>query len=276
MSSYLLKHDSSGGGGLGPRWNLRERKRVHCPTQKKLYTSFAVSAERHQCKLLPKVSRRQNLSIPLLTYSWKLETVQTHLGKLRNHHGFYCTNGTVQGGDIEPFVTPWRWIQTALREKFKAELDCLKNIGVLAKVDEPTAWVSSVVRATKKWGALRICINPRPLNQVLKREKHQLPILDDLMPELARAKIFSTVDLTAGYWQCILDNESIRFTTFATPFGRYRLKRLPFGLSASSEIFQERVSQALEGLEGILNTTDDILIHGVGDTKDEACCDHDW
>lgn len=53
------------------------------------------------------------------------------------------------------------------------------------KVDKPTAWVSSVVIATKKSGAVKICIDPCPLNQVLKRETHQLPILDDLMTELA-------------------------------------------------------------------------------------------
>ena len=96
------------------------------------------------------------------------------------------------------------------------------------------------------------------------------------MPDWAQAKIFSTVDLTAGYWHCVLDNESSLLTTFATPFRRYWWKRLPFGLSASREIFQKWVSQALEELEGILlNITDDILVFGVGDTKDEARRDHD-
>ena len=50
---------------------------------------------------------------------------------------------------------------------------------------------------------------------------------------------------------------------------------MPFGLSASSEIFQKRVSQAIEGLDGILNITDDILIYGVGDSYNKACADHD-
>ena len=186
-----------------------------------------------------------------------------------------CTVHLRVDENVEPSVTPSRQIPTALREKFKADLDRLENLGVLTKIDEPTAWVSSVVIATKKSGALRICIDPRPLNQALKRETHQLPVLDDLMPELARAKIFSTVDLTAGYWHCVLDDESSLLTTFAIPFGRYRWKRLPFGLSASSEIFQKRVSQAIEGLEGILNITDDILVYGVGDTEDEARRDHD-
>ena len=148
-------------------------------------------------------------------------------------------------------------------------------MGVVATVDEPTPWVSSVVIATKKSGALRICIDPRPLNKALKRETYHLPVLDDLMPDLARAKVFSSVDLTAGYWHCVLDEESSLLTTFATPFGRYRWKRLPFGLSVSSEIFQKRVNQALEGLNGILNITDDILIYGIGDTDKEAQLDHD-
>ena len=55
--------------------------------------------------------------------------------------------------NAEPSVTPSRRVPTALREKIKAELDLLENLGVLAKVDEPTAWVSSVVIATKKSGA---------------------------------------------------------------------------------------------------------------------------
>ena len=177
--------------------------------------------------------------------------------------------------NAEPYITPSRRVPTALREKFKAELDRLESPGVLAQVDKPTAWVSSVVIATKKSGALRICTDLRPLNQVLKREMHQLLLLDDLMPDLAREKIFSTVDLTAGYWHCVLDHESSLLTTFATPFRRYRWRRLPFGLSASSEIFQKRVSQALEGLDGILNITDNVLVLGVGDTKDEALVDHD-
>ena len=80
--------------------------------------------------------------------------------------------------NAKPSITPPRRVPTALREKCKDELNQLENLGVLAKVDEPTAWVSSVVIATNKSGALRICIDPRPLNQALKRETYQLPVLD--------------------------------------------------------------------------------------------------
>lgn len=85
--------------------------------------------------------------------------------------------------------------------------------------------MSTVVIATKKSGALRICIDPRPLNQALKRDTHQLLILDDLIPELARAKNFSTIDLTAGYWHCVLDNESSLLTT--NPLQKILVEKTP-------------------------------------------------
>ena len=177
--------------------------------------------------------------------------------------------------NASPVIIPPRRVPTALKTQLKEELDKYVKLGVLAQVEEPTPWVSSLAIATKKSGALRICIDPKHLNAVLKRETYQLPILDDMLPELAQAKVFSTVDLKAGYWHCVLDEESSLLTTFSTPYGRYWWLRLPFGLSVSSEIFQKRENQALEGLEGILDITDDILIYGVGKDLKEATEDHD-
>ena len=177
--------------------------------------------------------------------------------------------------NVQPVVTPTRRIPTALKEKFRHEIKRLEDLGVIAPVAKPTPWVSSVVVATKKSGALRVCTDPRPLNKALKRERYQHPVLDDILPELAQAKVFSTVDLRSGYWHCALDEQSSLLTTFATPYGRYRWCRLPFGLSASSEIFQKRVNQTLEGVEGVLDITDDIVVYGVGKTEEEAGVDHD-
>ena len=74
-------------------------------------------------------------------------------------------------------ITPPRRIPTALRDKYKGELNRLEYLGVLSKVDEPTSWVSSVVVTTKTYGQLRVCIDPRHLNRAQKRETYQLPIL---------------------------------------------------------------------------------------------------
>ena len=68
--------------------------------------------------------------------------------------------------------------------------------------------MSSLAVAVKKSGALRICIDPRPLNTALKRERYQLPVIDDILPDLSKARVFSTVDLKSGYWHCVVDLES--------------------------------------------------------------------
>ena len=167
-------------------------------------------------------------------------------------------------------------VPVALKEKVKNGLQELVDQDVLIKVDKPTDWASRLVVTQKKDGdELRFCIDPRPLNKVLKREVHRLPIIEDILPELSKAKVFSKFDLKSGYLHCELDEQSSLLTTMNTPFGRYRWKRLPFGLKVSSEIFQKKLQQALEGLEGIECVADDIIVFGVGDTKEDAEANHD-
>ena len=226
-------------------------------------------------KLVPAPKRNEGVVHQLLTVQ---QVVTQYPRVFKSQLG--CFPGMVKvevDPNVQPVITPTctRRIPTALKERFQKEIDRLQNLGVITLVDRPTPWVSSVVAATKKSGPLRICIDPRPLNAALKREHYQLPILDDILPELGQAKVFSTVDLRSGYWHCVLDEESSLLTTFAMPFRRYRWCRLPFGLSMSSEIFQKRVNQALARLEGVLDIVDDVLIYGVGDTEEQANADHD-
>ena len=100
-------------------------------------------------------------------------------------------------------------------------------------------------------------------------------MIEDILPELSNAKVLTTVDARNGYWHVVLDEESSLLTMFDTPVGRYRWLRLPFGLCVASEIFQKRLHQALENLEGIFSIADDIIIYGAGDTVEEANVDHD-
>ena len=99
-------------------------------------------------------------------------------------------------------------------------------------------------------GKLRICIDPQPLNAALKREHYKLPILDDVLPKLKDAKIFSKLDVKEAYWHVRLDESSSKLTTTITPFGRYMWKRLLFGLKVSSEFFQRKLDKALGDLDG--------------------------
>ena len=65
------------------------------------------------------------------------------------------------------------------------------------------------------------------------------------------------------------------FTTFNTPFDRFRWLRMPFGISSAPEIWQRKMHEAIEGLQEVEVIGDDFLVCGFGDTVDEATKDHD-
>ena len=127
--------------------------------------------------------------------------------------------------DCKPVILPARKVPVSVREKFKEELQRLERLKVITPVDELTEWVSQIVVAVKKSGELRVCIDPRPLNTILKRERYKIPVIDDLLPDLTDARVFTKVDLASAFWHLELDLESSMLTTFATPYGRYRWLR---------------------------------------------------
>ena len=133
---------------------------------------------------------------------------------------------------------------------------------VIRKVDEPTDWVNSlVVVKNPKSDKLRVCL-PRSLNVAIKREFYQLPTIEDITTRMYGAKWFSKVDANQGYWQLKLDEESQLLTTFNSPFGRYCFMRMPFGIRSAQEVYQKRISQIFENLEGVETDIDDIIIWG--------------
>ena len=68
----------------------------------------------------------------------------------------------------------------------------------------------------------------------------------------------------------VLDEESSYLTTFNSPFGRYRFKRMPFGLRMSQDVFQTTIEQTFEGCEGVVGIADDIVVFGK--TTEEHDC----
>ena len=90
----------------------------------------------------------------------------------------------------------------------------------------------------------------------------KLSTLDDILVEMKDARIFSKLDIKEAYWHVSLDLKSSLMTTMITPFGRFQWLRLPFGLKVSSEIFQRKLGEALEGLKSTINIADDIVLAG--------------
>ena len=168
-----------------------------------------------------------------------------------------------------------RTVPVALRSELKERLKEMESDGILEKVTEPTDWVNSAVYVKRPNKKLRVCLDPRRLNQSVRIPKYRMPTLEDITPELSKVRIFSVCDAKDGFLQIELDQESSLLTTFHTPFGRYCWKRMPFGICSAPEEFQRRVLEIIEDLTGVYAIADDCLIVGQGDTMEEATADHD-
>jgi hypothetical protein len=155
---------------------------------------------------------------------------------------------------VDPGVTPVqhtpRRIAVTLHQEVKTKLAELEEKNIIVKETEPTEWISSMVVVAKP-GKIRISLDPKDLNKAIKRPKYQMPTLDELLPKLGNAKVFTTLDAKDGFYQISLDEASSKLTTFWTPLGRYRYLRVPFGISSAPEEFESTLHERLGDLEGV-------------------------
>ena len=107
------------------------------------------------------------------------------------------------------------------------------------------------------------------------RSHYPLPTIEEVTTRLSHAKVFSVLDAKIGFWQVKLTEATSYLTTFNTPFGRYRWKRMPFGISSAPEVWQQKMNELVEGLKGVEGIADDFLICGFGSDKEEATTNHD-
>ena len=195
--------------------------------------------------------------LPTLEPTTEFPKLFTGLGKLEGEYTIQLDPGA------KPFAlsTPRR-VAVPLMGAVKQELERMETLGVISKIQEPTDWCSGMVVVPKSDGKVRICVDLTRLNQSVRRERHPLPAVDQVLAQLAGATVLSKLDANSGFWQIPLSPDSAKLTTFITPFGRYCFNRLPFGISSAPEHFQRRMSEILTGLPGVVCMMDDVLVHG--------------
>ena len=152
--------------------------------------------------------------------------------------------------------------------------------GILEEVKEHTDWVNSYVIVEKDTGnahapnhtvkkKLRICLDPRDLNEALEREPYHTRSVDEITAKLQGMTVFTIVDFRKGYWMVVLHPDSRKLTCMALPFGRFQWTRLPMGTVVAQDIFQSKLDAIFIGMNGVTGIADDMIITG----KDEM--EHD-
>lgn len=156
-----------------------------------------------------------------------------------------------------------RRVPLPMLQKVREELQRMERNGIIERVTQPTDWCAPMVPVLKKsTGKARICVDLKRLNEAVKREQYILPITDEIIAKLSGATVFSSLDAASGFFQIPLHPDSCKLTTFITPFGRFHFKRLPFGITSAPEIFQRKMMETMQGLEGVEIFMDDVLVYG--------------
>ena len=150
----------------------------------------------------------------------------------------------------------------SLREKVKEKIEELVAIDRIEPVEGPTTWVSPVVVVPKQNDEIGLCVDMRRANEAIISYRYQIPTVDEVLHNLNQSTVFSKLDLRWGYHQLELHPDSWSITTLTTHCGLYRYKRLMFGINSAPEVYQHVIQQTLQGCEGVVNISDDIIVHG--------------
>ena len=121
--------------------------------------------------------------------------------------GTSVTEHKVDTGEASPIRSPPYRIPQSLLKTVNDELRQMLELGIVRPSKSP--WASPVVVVPKPDGTIRFCIDYRKLNNITKMDAYPIPRMDQMLEKVAQARYISTLDITKGYWQIPLNEDSI-------------------------------------------------------------------
>jgi transposase InsO family protein len=164
-------------------------------------------------------------------------------------------------GSAPPSCAPMRLAPPVL-EYLKQDLEEMVANGYIRPSTSPYAAPLFYVKK-KDDAKLRMVLDYRALNAVTIKNKYPLPNIDDLLNQLHGAKVFTKLDLAAGYYQLRMHPDSVAKTAFTTRYGSFEFLVMPMGLSNAPSAFQRLVNDIFRPyLDKFVQVyLDDILIY---------------
>lgn len=105
--------------------------------------------------------------------------------------------------DVPPVMHAPRKCPIHIKDDIKKELVEMVALRVIKPID----WVSSVTYSRKSKRRWRVCLDPKDLNQAVKRSHHHTPTLEETTHKFIVSSVFSKLDARHGYWSLVLDKD---------------------------------------------------------------------
>ena len=115
----------------------------------------------------------------------------------------------------------------------------------------------------KKEGSLRPCLDYRGLNKGTIKDRYPLPLIDETLTRIAKARIVTKIDIRDAYnLICIKEGDEWK-TALRTRYGLFEFLVMPFGLTNAPATFQSYVNETLQPYLDQFCTAylDDVLVY---------------
>ncbi|WVZ83838.1 hypothetical protein U9M48_030936 [Paspalum notatum var. saurae] len=157
-------------------------------------------------------------------------------------------------------IRPYR-VPPAVKSEIERQVAEMLQSGVIQQSNSPFS--SPVLLVKKKDSTWRFCVDFRHLNAITRKTCYPVPVIDELLDELASVSWFTSMDLTAGYHQIRLREGETHKTAFQTHSGHYEFRVMAFGLFGAPATFLLAMNTTLGPLlrKCVLVFFDDILIY---------------
>ena len=162
----------------------------------------------------------------------------------------------------EPVYVKQFKIPDAHREQVEQHVTEWLKLGVVQPAR--SKFNSPIFVVAKKNGGLRLVQDFRALNAQTHTDKYSMKDVSECIGEIGRSgsTIFSTIDLTSGFWQMLLQPKSRPYTAFTiSGMGQFQWVTTPMGLLGSPASFQRLMEAVIAGLPNIIVYIDDLLAH---------------
>ena len=145
-----------------------------------------------------------------------------------------------------PIKLPNRRMPLHYKDDLQEKIDAFLEKKLITPCHSPYSAPAMLV--PKKNGKLRLVIDYRQLNKQTIKSCWPIPSIEEIFDTLEGSEYFTTIDMSWGFYQLPMAEESQDYTAFSTPFGSFKWLRMPMGLTGSPNTFQSLMEQVLVGL----------------------------